>query len=236
MNGQISRQAPEAVQGALQNVSGRHFVDDLSPPRARNVIGDERPGHDGGREPLIPEDDWQIGSGRQIARECTRRLCARTVAPFEIERQPEDDSGDFELGEDRRQRVGVGRERAARQRLQRAGETALDVGYRQADRLRAEVDRRSSALWRVGRGRGPRLRSGGSLSRAAITERRSSRPMGDRSPSEHSCNGAGLASPFASQISARYRGAPAFAGVFGSLGCLSISTPSAASRTSRASR
>jgi aspartyl-tRNA(Asn)/glutamyl-tRNA(Gln) amidotransferase subunit C len=38
--------------------------------------------------------------------------------------------------------------------------------------------------------------------------------MGDRSPSEHSSNGAGLASPFASQISARYRGALAFAGVF----------------------
>ena len=66
MNGQSAGRAKPAkpVKGALQDIGGRHLVDDLRAPGARNVVGDERPGDDGGREPLIPEDDRQIGPRR----------------------------------------------------------------------------------------------------------------------------------------------------------------------------
>ena len=59
-----SRQARKAVKGALEDIGGRHLVDDLSPTGARNVVGDERSGDHSGRKPLVPKDDWQIGSGR----------------------------------------------------------------------------------------------------------------------------------------------------------------------------
>ena len=135
-----SGQTCKAVQGALQYISGRHFVDDLRAPGARNIMSDERPRHDCGREPLIPEYDRQTGPLRQIVSESSRRLRAGTVASFEIERQPEDDTGDVELGEDRRQRIGVAGEGAARQGLQRRSKAALDVGDRKADRLGTKID------------------------------------------------------------------------------------------------
>ena len=63
-------QAAQPVQGALQDVSRGHLVDDLRPPGARHVIVDKRPGDDGGREPLVPKHD---GQSRSASRGCARK-------------------------------------------------------------------------------------------------------------------------------------------------------------------
>src|SRR6185312_8925951 len=110
--------------------------------------GDQRPGDDGGREPLIPQYDRQPAPRRQIAPESPRRLGAWIVAAAEIERQPKDDSRDFELREDRDQGLGVPGERGARQGLEGRGEAALDVGDRNADGLGTEVEAGQASLRR----------------------------------------------------------------------------------------
>ena len=77
------------VERALQDVGGRHLVDHLRAPGARDVVCDQRPQDDRGGKPLVPEDDRQSVRRREIAGEGARRLGARAVAPLQVERQPD---------------------------------------------------------------------------------------------------------------------------------------------------
>src|SRR5271166_3962282 len=143
-----ARQVSQPIERSLQDVSGGHLVDDLGAPCAGDVVFDQRPRDDGGRETLVPIGDGQIGSRPKVAGECARRLRARAIASLEIERQSENDAGDLELGENGDQRGGVLLERSARQGFERRSNPTLDVGEREPDCLGSEIDADQAGLGR----------------------------------------------------------------------------------------
>ena len=110
-------------------------------------MSDERPGHDRGREPLIPEYDWQTGPLRQIVGESPRRLRAGTVPPIEIEGQPEDDAGDIRT---RRRSRSAHRRRARRRRAEESSAAKQGGARRRRSQGRSSWlrdRRRSGAPW-----------------------------------------------------------------------------------------
>src|SRR5439155_17702881 len=74
------------VERALQNVGGSVLVDDGGALPSAGVGGDQFALDRGGREPLVPERDRQLGDAREIAREGARGLGARALAAIHVER------------------------------------------------------------------------------------------------------------------------------------------------------
>ena len=100
-----ARKVRQPVQRALQDISGRHLVDDLGPPRAGDIVLDQGSDDHGGGKALVPVGDRQVRPRREISGKSARRLRARSVAPFQGERQAENDRDDFEFREKRDERV-----------------------------------------------------------------------------------------------------------------------------------
>ena len=84
----------------------------------------------------------------RFARVGAARLRARAFAAVHVERQADHQSAYAALGDQRRQRRLVRAELAAAQRLRGAGEAPAGVAEREADRLRAEIERHQCAAAR----------------------------------------------------------------------------------------
>ena len=130
----------EAVKRALQDIGGGHLIDDGGALGARDVLFDQRAVDRGGRQALIPESEGRGVQAAEIAQERARRLHPRAFAAVHVERQADDQREDLmarDLGD---QLLRVGGEFLALDGEQRRADAALDIGKREADRLRAEID------------------------------------------------------------------------------------------------
>src|SRR5204863_75489 len=70
---------------------------------AAHVGGDQLALDRGGRKPLVPERDRQLGPAREIAGEGAGRLRARPLAAIHVDRQAEHEADHFPLGRERQQ-------------------------------------------------------------------------------------------------------------------------------------
>ena len=147
------RGAPRhAVERTLEDVGGRHLVDDLAAALAAGIGVDQRAGDGGGRQALVPEEYGQRGQLAEVAGEGAGRLDARALGAVHVERQAEHQAGDGVLRRGFEQLLRVGRELRALNGEKRRGDPPARVGQGQADGLGAEVE----AEQRAGRRQGGR--------------------------------------------------------------------------------
>ncbi len=130
----------EPVEGALQNISGRHPIDDFGAPGARDVILDQRTIDRGARQALVPEGEGRGVHVAKIAQERPRRLNARPLAAVHVERQADDQREGLEARDLLGQLLRVGCKLLALDGQKGGPDAAFDIGERKTDRLRAEVD------------------------------------------------------------------------------------------------
>ena len=124
----------------MQDVGGGHLVDDLGPPLAAGVGGEQRARDGDGGQPLVPESHGHVHAGLEVARELAHRPAARPLAAVHVEGQAEHHAADSLAVDDPAQRLGVPGELPPPQRPQGRGDGEGDVGQRQAQGLRPHVD------------------------------------------------------------------------------------------------
>src|SRR5215469_15426712 len=75
----------EPIERALQNVRGRMLVDHGGTFGTARIAGDEVAFDRGGREPLVPQRDRQLGTAREVARERAGRLRPRPLGAVHVD-------------------------------------------------------------------------------------------------------------------------------------------------------
>lgn len=138
----------QTVERALQDVGGRHSVDDFGAFGARGVLRDQFARYSRGRQALVPEGEGQGRELRKIAHEGARRLRARPFGAVHIERQPDDQGANIEIGRAFEQGGGVLRELHSPDRIERRREPPLNVRKRQSDGFGPEIQSHQPALRR----------------------------------------------------------------------------------------
>src|SRR3546814_13751769 len=94
---QVRPLAGDGVERPLQDVGGRHLVDDLGTALAGHVgLADQEALDRGGGEPLVPERDGlrEAGLLDEIAGELAHRLAARPFAAVPVHRPADDQAAD----------------------------------------------------------------------------------------------------------------------------------------------
>ena len=112
--------ARDAIERALQDEGRRGGVDLFGALLARHVGLDHRALGRGGRKPLVPQHDGQVGQRGEVAQEGARRLSARTFGAVHVDRQAEDQAADLFARAEREQRLGVLGEFRAADRVEAA--------------------------------------------------------------------------------------------------------------------
>ena len=155
-----SRQAGEAVERALQDIGGRHLVDDLRAPGARHVVERSATGSRRRSRTARPRtrsaDSVRVDRLRAKARvDCARGLSRPSRSSGRPRTMPA-------ISNSAKMAISASASFWNAPRgsvLKRRGEPPLDVGDRKSDRLGAEIDADQARLAREGARRGLRRRS-----------------------------------------------------------------------------
>ena len=139
LGGAAVAQQLKPVEHALQDEGGRGRIDPAGALAARHVHLDQRPLGRDRRQPLVPEQEGQVGEPRHVAHEGARGLRARPSLPSMLIGSPitTAPTSSFAQGEQRRR---VGENLLAPDDRTRMGEGQAPIGDGDADRLVAEVE------------------------------------------------------------------------------------------------
>ncbi len=93
----------QPVERALQDEDRGVLVDHFGAPGAADIHADQLALDRRGRQPLVPERDWQRGELGEVPRKGAGRLRARALAAVHVDGKAEHEADRLALGRDREQ-------------------------------------------------------------------------------------------------------------------------------------
>ena len=130
----------QPFERALKDVDGGVLVDHLLALGAADIDVDQRALDCGGREPLVPERDRQLGLLREIAREGACRLGARALAAVHVDGQAEHEAGRAPLGGEDKYAGGIDTEFFADDGFDRRRHAPVRIARSDADGFGTEIE------------------------------------------------------------------------------------------------
>lgn len=142
----------QAVERALEDVSGGVLVDHRLALGAAGIGRDQRPFHGRGRQPFVPQRDRQRGELCKIAGKRAGRLGARALGAVHVDRQAEHKTYGAPFGGEIEQALRVETEAFSGDGLDRCRQTPVRVARRDADGFGAKIETDQRAARRQKRG------------------------------------------------------------------------------------